>query len=200
MSDRPIQPEELPPQQRRTVEHRRRKPGSKSTTERLLLAHGLAPEVPPTASAATAEEPAATSEDLIELTRKKLCSALTAMQQHNHGDVSRLAHAVAHLTQAAVSLQRWNERVSQRDSEHKRVVPEAKSKVRGGLSPETSLALRKALLGIAPFNPQPAALKGPNANETHAPPGEPVSQVPQESETSTPDPAAVSETRGRGRY
>jgi hypothetical protein len=64
--------------------------------------------------------------------------------------VSRIAHAVAHLTQAGISLQRWNHQLNQQAGERAR--PETGSKVRGGLSPQTSQALRNALLGIAPFD------------------------------------------------
>ncbi|MBV8452590.1 MAG: hypothetical protein JOZ29_09995, partial [Deltaproteobacteria bacterium] len=56
--------------------------------------------------------------------------------------------------QAAISLQRWTGELNQRMEERERADPEAKSKLRGGLSSATSQALRNALLGIAPFNPE----------------------------------------------
>jgi hypothetical protein len=96
----------------------------------------------------------ATTESLIQLAQEKLCSALAEIDQLKQGDMSRLAHAVARLTQAAISLQRWTDELNQRTEERERADPQAKSELRGGLSPETSQALRNALLGIAPFNPE----------------------------------------------
>src|SRR5690242_16176344 len=46
---------------------------------------------------------ATTTEGLMQLAQEKLCSALVEVGQLEQGDMSRLAHAVAHLTQAAVS-------------------------------------------------------------------------------------------------
>ena len=96
----------------------------------------------------------ATTEGLMRLAQEKLCSALAEIDQLKHGDMSRLAHAVAHLTQAAISLQRWTDELNQRTEERERADPEAKPKLREGLSSATSQALRNALLGIAPFNPE----------------------------------------------
>src|SRR5215469_4405997 len=96
----------------------------------------------------------ATTESLMQLTQEKLCSALAEIDQLKQGDMSRLAHAVARLTQAAISLQRWTDELNQRTVGRERSDPQAKSELRGGLSPETSQALRNALLGIAPFNPE----------------------------------------------
>ena len=90
----------------------------------------------------------------MRLAQEKLCSALAEIDQLKQGDMSRVAHAVARLTQAAISLQRWTDELNQRAKERERADPQAKSKLRGGLSPETSQALRNALLGIAPFNPE----------------------------------------------
>jgi len=98
-----------------------------------------------------------TIEGLVMLVQKKLCSALTEMGQLEQGDMSRLAHAVAHLTQAAVSLQRWTDELNQRRRERERAAPQLKSEVRAGLSPATSQALRNSLLGIAQFKPKEMA-------------------------------------------
>ncbi|MBV8773434.1 MAG: DUF3486 family protein [Deltaproteobacteria bacterium] len=87
-----------------------------------------------------------TAAGLMRLTQEKLGSALAEVGQLKKGDMSRLAHAVAHLTQAGISLERWNDQISQR----KHTRSKGKSKVRGGLSPATSQALRNALLGIPP--------------------------------------------------
>jgi hypothetical protein len=94
-----------------------------------------------------------TTEGLMQLTQEKLCSALVEINQLKRGDMSRLAHAVAHLTQASISLQRWTDQHSQRSEDQEQAISQGSS-VPGGLSPETSLALRNALLGIAPFSPE----------------------------------------------
>ena len=96
----------------------------------------------------------ATTEGLMQLAQEKLCSALAEVDQLKQGDMFRLAHAVARLTQAAISLQRWTDELNQRTVGRERADPQAKSELRRGLSPETSQALRNALLGIAPFNPE----------------------------------------------
>jgi hypothetical protein len=88
----------------------------------------------------------------MKLAQEKLGSTLAEIDRFKEGDMARLAHAVAHLTQAGISLQRWNERGNQGAFERERVRPEGKSKFRAGLSAETSQALRNALLGIAPFD------------------------------------------------
>jgi hypothetical protein len=111
-----------------------------------------------------------TTEGLMQLAQAKLCSALAEIDQLKQGDMSRLAHAVAHLTQAAISLQRWTGELSQRTEERERADPEAKSKLRGGLSPATSQALRNALLGIAPFNPEQIGSQKAAAGESEASP------------------------------
>jgi hypothetical protein len=102
-----------------------------------------------------ASRPGVTTEALIQLAQDKLCSALADIDQLKQGDMSRLVHAVARLTQAAVSLQRWNDKFNQRADESGRA--SARKKARRGLSPETSQALRNALLGIAPFGLEQAA-------------------------------------------
>jgi len=73
----------------------------------------------------------ATTEGLVQLAQEKLCSALVEIDQFKHGDMSRLAHAVAHLTQAAISLQRWTDELNRRTEERKRADPQAKSKPGG---------------------------------------------------------------------
>jgi hypothetical protein len=62
----------------------------------------------------------------------------------------RLTH-VAHLTQAVIALQRWNNEFEARGSERGASSFRAKADERGGLSSETSQPLRNALLCIAPF-------------------------------------------------
>ena len=84
----------------------------------------------------------------MRLTEEKLGSALAKFSQRTKADMSRLAHAVAHLTQAGISLQRWNSQVNQREHNLSR----AKSNLGGGLSSDISLALRDALIGIPPFD------------------------------------------------
>ena len=111
-----------------------------------------------------------TMADLMQLAQAKLCSALAEIDQLKQGDMSRLAHAVAHLTQAAISLQRWTAELNQRTKEREHEDPEAKSKLRGGLSPATSQALRNALLGIAPFNPEQIGSQKAAAGESEAGP------------------------------
>jgi hypothetical protein len=103
------------------------------------------------------DDPAVTTEGLMRLTQQKLSTALADIKELGKVEMSRLAHAVAHLTQAAISLQRWNDEANQRADKKKG--SQAKSLVRGGLSRETSQALRNALLGIAPFNPEEVAAK-----------------------------------------
>ena len=112
----------------------------------------------------------ATTESLMQLTQEKLCSALAEIDQLKQGDMSRLAHAVAHLTQAAISLQRWTDELNQRTEKSERADPETKSKLHEGLSPATSRALRNALLGIAPFNPEHIGSQKAAAEESEAGP------------------------------
>ncbi len=112
-----------------------------------------------------------TTEDLMRLAQEKVCSALAEVDQLKQGDMSRLAHAVAHLTQAAISLQRWNVEVHQRTEECKPASSCPESAVCGGLSPETSQALRNALLGLSPLSPEAISLQdnATDENETDAP-------------------------------
>lgn len=102
---------------------------------------------------------AATTEGLMQLAQQKLCSALVEVGQLEQGDMSRLAHAVAHLTQAAVSLRRWSVEVNQRTEARDRTGAYTESAVQGGLSSETSQALRNALLGLSPINPGASGLQ-----------------------------------------
>jgi Protein of unknown function (DUF3486) len=102
----------------------------------------------------------ATTEELMRLAQERLCSALAEINQSKQGDMSRVAHAVAHLTQAAISLQRWTDELNQRPKQRKRPASATKS-LRAGLSPATSQRLRNALLGIASFDREQAA--GPKA-------------------------------------
>jgi hypothetical protein len=110
----------------------------------------------------------ATTEGLMQLAQAKLCSALAEIDQLKQGDLSRLAHAVARLTQAAISLQRWTDELNQRTEKGECADPEAKSKLREGLSTATSQALRNALLGIAPFNPKQIGSQDAAAGESEA--------------------------------
>lgn len=103
-----------------------------------------------------------TTEGLMRLTQEKLCSALADIGKLQQGDMSRLAHAVAHLTQAAVSFQRWTAELKQRAGEPAGKEPVARSVLRKGLSPETSEALRHALLGVTPLDPQESATRPTN--------------------------------------
>ncbi len=89
-----------------------------------------------------------TAEGLISLARQKLGSALAEVDQFQQGDMSRLAHAVAHLIQAGVALQRWQAELSRR-SGGKVARGEPHLRVHG-LTGETSQTLRNALLGIVP--------------------------------------------------
>jgi hypothetical protein len=51
----------------------------------------------------------AMTERLMLSAQQKLCMTLAEVDQPEQGDMSRLARAVAHLTQAALSQQRWND-------------------------------------------------------------------------------------------
>jgi hypothetical protein len=117
------------------------------------------PARPHTEAKAAMLSSATTTEGLMQLAQEKLCSALVEVGQLEQGDMSRLAHAVAHLTQAAVSLRRWTVEVHQRTEEHERTGSYSESAVQGGLSSETSQALRSALLGLSPFNPDASGLQ-----------------------------------------
>jgi Protein of unknown function (DUF3486) len=109
-----------------------------------------------------------TTEGLMLLTQEKLCSVLAEIGQLQQGDMSRLAHAVAHLTQAAVSFQRWTVELKRRAGEPGRSDSVARSALRKGLSPKTSEALRNALLGIAPFGDQRVTTQPTNSTENSA--------------------------------
>jgi hypothetical protein len=124
----------------------------------------LAPPRSPAGSAGAG----VTTEGLMRLTREKLCSALIGIGQFQEGNTSRLAHAVAHLTQSAVSFQRWTMELEQRAGERGRSGSVTRSALRKGLSPETSEALRKALLGIAPFESEPLVTQQANPTEDSA--------------------------------
>jgi hypothetical protein len=117
----------------------------------------------------------ATTEGLIRLAQDRLRSELQKINQLEQGDMSRLVHAVAHLTQAAISLQRRTDELHRRTTERERSAPQAKS-LRAGLSPETSQRLRNALLGIAAFDPEETAAPQGAAGEaaTGAPATPPV--------------------------
>lgn len=137
-----------------------------------------------------------TMEDLMQLAQEKLCSALAEIDQLKQGDMSRLAHAVAHLTQAAISLQRWNDELNQRIEERERANPQAQSKLHGGLSPETSRALRNALLGIAPLNLEQIGWRkaAEDQNQASAPPATAVpDQFESGEESSRIESAAILE-------
>jgi hypothetical protein len=115
-------------------------------TTRLVAppAHAMAKALPGGAGA--------TTKGLMQLAQEKLISVLAEIHQLKQGDMSRLAHAVAHLTQAAISLQRWTDELDQRLGEREGAAPQARPKLHRGLSSETAQALRNALLGIAPFH------------------------------------------------
>ena len=110
----------------------------------------------------------ATTKGLMQLAQEKLCSALAEIHQLKQGDMPRLAHAVAHLTQAAISLQRWTYELDQRAEEREGAAPQARPKLPRGLSPQTSQALRNALLGIAPFDTAPISSQEVAADESEA--------------------------------
>jgi Protein of unknown function (DUF3486) len=134
---------------------------------------------------------------MMRLAQEKLCSALVKTEQLKQGDMSRLAHAVAHITQAAISLQKWNDKSNKGAGANR---PATSAKGRGGLSPETSQALRNALLGIAPFNPeevnrQKAQAKDPDC---YGYPVAPLSEQVLEAETSGAPTALPSEIKSPG--
>jgi hypothetical protein len=83
------------------------------------------------------------------LARDKLGSALAEVGQFQQGDMSRLAHAVAHLIQAGVALQRWQTQLN-RQAGRKEMGRSSALGMSHGLTNETSQVLREALLGIAP--------------------------------------------------
>jgi Protein of unknown function (DUF3486) len=127
---------------------------------------------------------ATTTEGLMQLAQEKLCSALAEVDQLKQGDMSRIAHAVAHLTQAAISLRRWTVEVHQRTEEHERIDSDTESAVRGGLSPETAQALRNALLGLSPFNREAIGSHGAatGGSEANTPAAMPVADEFEKSE------------------
>ena len=131
-----------------------------------------------------------TTEGLMLLTQEKLCSALAEIGQLQQGDMSRLAHAVAHLTQAAVSFQRWTVELKRRAGERGRSDSGARSAQRKGLSPKTSEALRNALLGIAPFDHQQVTAQPTNSPENSAdslsPPANTAEAAQRETEDGKP--------------
>jgi hypothetical protein len=130
----------------------------------------------------------AMTESLVKLTQEKLWSALSEIDQLKQGDMSRLAHAVAHLTQAAISLRRWTD---QRAEERERDDHEAEDEPRGGLSPETSQALRNALLGLAPFNLEQASNE-PDEKDAHVRLATPApDEIHEEEDTSLTRPSAT---------
>ncbi len=94
----------------------------------------------------------AVPEALLQVVGGKILEALAAADQLKEGDMSRLALAVARLTQANISQQRRADEVKERQQEHTRAAVQRASKPRGGLSPETSQRLRNALLGVKPFD------------------------------------------------
>ena len=87
-------------------------------------------------------------EGLVRVVGGKILNALAEASQLKEGDMSRVALAIARLTQANISQQRQADEVKNRAQEHKRRA----SKPRRGLSPETSQRLRNALLGIKPLD------------------------------------------------
>jgi Protein of unknown function (DUF3486) len=126
-----------------------------------------------------------TTEGLMLLTQEKLCSVLAEIGQLQQGDMSRLAHAVAHLTQAAVSFQRWTVELKRRADEPGRSSV-ARSALRKGLSPKTSEALRNALLGITPFDDQRVTTEPTNSTENSADSLSPPANTGEAAQRETP--------------
>jgi hypothetical protein len=83
-------------------------------------------------------------EALVQLAAQKLCSALAEINLVRKPDLTRLFQAVSHVTQAAISVQRLDRELRQHEN-----IPQP----RRGLSVEAHNALRNALLGIEPFDP-----------------------------------------------
>jgi hypothetical protein len=109
---------------------------------------------------------------LVQLVQQKLCSALAEIDGLKQDDMWRAAHAIARLTQAAISLQRWSDEMKRRAAKGERNSG-GEANAGGGLSAETSQALRNALLGIARFDPEhiEAEKAGPARSAPGTPPG-----------------------------
>jgi hypothetical protein len=180
MSGRPSDIRRLPDELRKKIEHRLSEPGFidyegladqlrlqgyeisagslrrfGTSRPRVLEATGRSARHRRSKAQALPTDPAMT-ETLVQLTQEKLRSVLAKITQLKQGDMSRLAHAVAHLTQAAISLQRWSDEHRQRTKLREGGDPNEKSQPRGGLSSATSQSLRNALLGIAPAPADPS--------------------------------------------
>jgi len=114
----------------------------------------------------------AVTDRMMLLAQQRLCMALAEASQLKQADMPRMAHAVAHLSQAALSHQRWSDQLHQRREKQERIGAGSKVERRGGISPETSQALRNALLGLAPFDPEKLNSPAPDTSlPTTAPPG-----------------------------
>jgi phytoene dehydrogenase-like protein len=141
----------------------------------------------------------ALTEGLMELAQEKLCAALAEINQVKRGDTTQLVHAVAHLTQVVISLQRWNDEYDQRISERERASGETKSQSRVGLSPQTSRRIRDALLGITSVDPEQLdRQKAADQFETTAPAAAPVVDESENPEETTQTASAGPETKGGG--
>jgi hypothetical protein len=103
----------------------------------------------------------------MQLAQRRLRSALAEFRYPKESDMTRLAHAVAHLTQAAVSLHRWRHK-DQQACEEEYSKSQVQSPVPGGLSNETSQALRKALIGSSPFETEYSTLQEDMDGENEA--------------------------------
>lgn len=154
------------PASNRSAKVQKQKPGRPTTkpgAKRSKLSRFANRQKTPIAQSPSADADA-TTEGLMRLTQKKLCSLLAEPGKLQESDMPRLAHAVAHLTQADVSFQRWTVQFAERAGEHGRG-ESVSSTFRQGLSPDTSEGLRNALLGIAPFDRQERITLPTNCSE-----------------------------------
>ncbi len=101
----------------------------------------------------------------MQLLQQKLCAGLGDIDQLQQADMLGLAHAIARLTQASISLQRWTNELKRQAGGRNRNTP-------GGLSPQTAQALRNALLGVEPSSPEQLRPQttGPGQNEPNPAP------------------------------
>jgi hypothetical protein len=139
----------------------------------------------------------AIAEDLIQLARQKLSLALAEANLAKVGDVARLVHAVAHLTQTALALQRGVCAPVLEAAQGEESDPLTKSNPRGGLSPETSQALRNALLGIGPLSPDEIGWLKADAEKIESDASSVATQFEKREQTNPTEPAAPLPRGGR---